>query len=244
MAQTATLRDFQRALNSKGYAKPLLDDDGIMGPKTLAAIKLFQEKNGLVVDGIIGPKTASVLGLVLAPIKPSSIVSEIAPPGVIDISPLVRYDNGRKMGAIKGFIWHHTAGGGTAFGVVSTLNQRGLGVHYIMDTAGQMYLSMPLDHMAAHILPSNAPTGSPLVGLHNGNSWGCEVIGANDAAINAVQVESAKRFASQLGRYYPNIVYGGHGEVNIGRKQPTEGLTITKAVRDPRSFKLAGDLVR
>jgi peptidoglycan hydrolase-like protein with peptidoglycan-binding domain len=35
--------------------------DGIMGPKTQAAIQAFQQKNGLKVDGIAGPKTMAAL---------------------------------------------------------------------------------------------------------------------------------------------------------------------------------------
>jgi len=31
--------------------------DGVMGPKTCAAVKIFQKQNDLVVDGIVGPKT-------------------------------------------------------------------------------------------------------------------------------------------------------------------------------------------
>nr|WP_274389122.1 peptidoglycan-binding domain-containing protein [Streptomyces taklimakanensis] len=31
--------------------------DGLFGPQTLAAVKEFQRRNGLVVDGIVGPRT-------------------------------------------------------------------------------------------------------------------------------------------------------------------------------------------
>ena len=48
----------QNLLNKFGYG---LVADGIVGPKTLAAIKDFQAKNGLVVDGIVGPRTLAAL---------------------------------------------------------------------------------------------------------------------------------------------------------------------------------------
>lgn len=54
----------QTALNARGFG-PLVVD-GINGPKTTAAVKLFQAKAGLVVDGIIGPKTAAALA---APVR-------------------------------------------------------------------------------------------------------------------------------------------------------------------------------
>ncbi len=50
--------DIQNALNKQGYK---LDVDGIIGPKTTAAIKDYQQKNGLAVDGIVGDKTWGAL---------------------------------------------------------------------------------------------------------------------------------------------------------------------------------------
>lgn len=50
----------QRKLNDRGYR---LSVDGIFGPKTLAAVKDYQRKRGLVVDGIVGPKTWGSLGV-------------------------------------------------------------------------------------------------------------------------------------------------------------------------------------
>jgi peptidoglycan hydrolase-like protein with peptidoglycan-binding domain len=50
--------NIQNLLNKFGYG---LVADGVIGPKTMAAIKDFQAKNGLVVDGIVGPRTLAVL---------------------------------------------------------------------------------------------------------------------------------------------------------------------------------------
>lgn len=53
--------DIQRALRAKGYDIAV---DGIIGLRTIAAIRLFQKFNGLAVDGVVGPQTAKALGLV------------------------------------------------------------------------------------------------------------------------------------------------------------------------------------
>jgi peptidoglycan hydrolase-like protein with peptidoglycan-binding domain len=43
--------------------------DGVMGPKTKAAIKRFQRQNGLTVDGVVGPQTLAAMGLPSATAK-------------------------------------------------------------------------------------------------------------------------------------------------------------------------------
>jgi peptidoglycan hydrolase-like protein with peptidoglycan-binding domain len=52
--------DLQARLNALG-AKPPLKVDGIFGPKTLAAVRAFQEAHGLKADGLVGPKTTAAL---------------------------------------------------------------------------------------------------------------------------------------------------------------------------------------
>ena len=50
----------QVALKSRGlYAGPI---DGIAGPMTRRAIRVFQKRNGLLVDGVPGPRTRAKLG--------------------------------------------------------------------------------------------------------------------------------------------------------------------------------------
>ncbi len=53
----------QQRLKQWGYYTGAID--GILGPKSIAAIKKFQKNNGLVVDGIVGPKTAAKIGISL-----------------------------------------------------------------------------------------------------------------------------------------------------------------------------------
>jgi N-acetyl-anhydromuramyl-L-alanine amidase AmpD len=50
-----TISEIQDRLNKLGYdAGPV---DGVIGVKTLGAIRSFQEYNGLIIDGVVGPQT-------------------------------------------------------------------------------------------------------------------------------------------------------------------------------------------
>ncbi len=55
----AEVEKLQIALNILDYRCG--DPDGDFGPKTLAALKLFQANNQLKVDGVFGEKSASIL---------------------------------------------------------------------------------------------------------------------------------------------------------------------------------------
>lgn len=55
-----TVLEIQQALNGHGAS---LTADGITGPATRGAIRVFQEAQGLVADGIAGPATLAALGL-------------------------------------------------------------------------------------------------------------------------------------------------------------------------------------
>lgn len=56
-----TVRKIQQKLKNWGYYKGSVD--GIFGKQTLEAVKYFQRKNGLTVDGIVGPKTLAAMGI-------------------------------------------------------------------------------------------------------------------------------------------------------------------------------------
>ena len=58
------IKAVQTPLKNWGYYNGAVD--GIWGSKTLAAVKLFQQKNGLIVDGIVGTKTEQALGINLS----------------------------------------------------------------------------------------------------------------------------------------------------------------------------------
>ena len=53
-SQGSAVRQLQNELNKRGYS---LDQDGIFGKKTRAAVRDYQKKNGLKLDGIAGKET-------------------------------------------------------------------------------------------------------------------------------------------------------------------------------------------
>lgn len=63
-------KTIQQRLKKWGYYTGAID--GILGPKSIAAIKKFQKANGLVADGIVGPKTAAKIGISLNSTSSSS----------------------------------------------------------------------------------------------------------------------------------------------------------------------------
>ena len=55
------VKQIQTKLKRWGYYNGSID--GIYGSKTVAAVKYFQRKNGLTQDGIAGPKTLAAMGI-------------------------------------------------------------------------------------------------------------------------------------------------------------------------------------
>jgi hypothetical protein len=150
---------------------------------------------------------------------------------IIDISHLSTFNKaGRTLNSRKAFVIHHTAGRGTAKGVVQVLNNRGLGVQWVIDREGKIWRTLPARSIGGQILNSTAYVRrySGLEGLNNRNTEGVEVIAKDDADILSIQVEAAKKLARALG-YAPWQVVP-HGEVNRGHKQATEGETICRAI--------------
>lgn len=57
-----TVGDLQEMLNVALPSTPLLNLDGIFGPKTNQRVVTFQKQAGLMADGVVGPLTSKVLG--------------------------------------------------------------------------------------------------------------------------------------------------------------------------------------
>lgn len=98
----------QHLLNVEGYKVSI---DGDFGPKTEAAVKMLQKACHLEEDGICGPKTWAALGVK----ETSSTSSKCVDPSVVylPLSVHVTKSPGRK---IKYLAIHYTAGGSSAPG--------------------------------------------------------------------------------------------------------------------------------
>lgn len=153
------------------------------------------------------------------------------PPGVKDQTGAmgVGYSWG-KQDEVKGYIIHHTGGGGTVDGVINTLKQRGLGAQYVIDREGTVHQLMP-DGAVGRQMMNGWGKGA---GLSNRNTIGVEVIARDDKDVLPVQVAAAQQLGASLGQKYgfdPAKSTFGHGEVNPGHKEADEGATITAAIR-------------
>ena len=70
------VKQIQTKLKRWGYYSGSVD--GIYGSQTLAAVKLFQKKNGLTVDGIAGTKTLQAMGIFNSSNSSSSSSSNVS----------------------------------------------------------------------------------------------------------------------------------------------------------------------
>jgi hypothetical protein len=69
-------------------------------------------------------------------------------------------------------------------------------------------------------------------GLSSGNTVGMEIIAKDDRDVLPIQKQ---RFVEFMRKNYPTTPVFGHGEVNPGHKEATEGLTVSEAVRADRA---------
>ncbi|MBR0144459.1 MAG: spore cortex-lytic enzyme [Clostridia bacterium] len=83
----------QERLKSWGYYDGKVD--GIFGSKTYQAVVRFQRKNGLEADGVIGPKTAAALGIRLSSGGSSSSRGKASYSATIDLLARIIAAEGR-----------------------------------------------------------------------------------------------------------------------------------------------------
>ena len=120
---------------------------------------------------------------------------------------------------------HHTAGRGDPASVVNFWKQqgRGYGAQYIMDRNGVIHDTQKEFGYNG----TNEILNDPTRKLSNGNVVGMEIIAKNDADVTPQQAQAAAQF---IQAQYPNLPVYGHGQVNPGHKEATEGQSAVNAV--------------
>jgi hypothetical protein len=125
------------------------------------------------------------------------------------------------------FIMHHTAGRGDPASVVANWQNdgRGYGAQYIMDRNGVIHDTQKEFGYNGYyeILPGEGQYSN----LDNHNTVGMEIVANNDADVTSAQAQAAAAFIQAR---YPNTPVFGHGQVNPGHKEATEGATAVNAV--------------
>lgn len=138
-----------------------------------------------------------------------------------DISAKATQKTMEPMTNNKYFVVHHTAGHSSAEGVVNILNDRGLGVQWVVDREGKVFKTFPDGKVAwhaGHDDQKDAPRD-----LQNGTAQGVEVVAKNDMDVLPIQILAVFKILKYLG--YSKDEVWGHGEVTYD-KESTEGKTI------------------
>ena len=189
-------------------------------------IKLFESWLSDIAQGLQKALTGTGSGAVEAGEDSAEFKTEFERE-ITDLSDTTTQKTIAPMKDDKYFVVHHTAGRGTAKDVVNILNDRGLGVQWVIDRQGEVFKTFPEGMTAWHAGHEDqreAPRD-----LQNNTAQGVEVIASNDADVLPVQVLAAFKLLKYLG--YGKDEVWGHGEVTYN-KETTEGATITNFWRE------------
>ncbi len=149
---------------------------------------------------------------------------------------------------IKLLVLHHT-GGSTLSSAVSTLKERNLSYHYLIDVDGKIYQYVDELNNAQHAPPYNGTSiGISLVaerddpGVFAYTKNGTPIQATRIVEVGSAQYNAAVELGRELQRRYnlPINAVVGHGEIDAN-KLPTEGAKVTNALRNgqPAPINLA-----
>lgn len=165
-------------------------------------------------------------------IRPQSALGSGAKSTITDISDRAALGYQQAMSGVEGMVVHHTAGGRTVDDILRVFRQRGVAANFVIDREGNTVRVLPEGIAGRHIKDGWGPMGA---GKSNANMEGVEVIAADDRDVNAAQKAAALRLiaerAAKFG-YDPATSVFGHGEVNPGHRQESEGMAIVNLVRE------------
>lgn len=140
-------------------------------------------------------------------------------------------------GTPSAFIMHHTAGRGDPASVVKYWQQqgKGYGAQYIMDRQGVVHdVAKEFGYNGTNEILNGTGVGK---GLSNSNVVGMEIVANDDKDVTPAQAQTAAQFIQAR---YPNLPVYGHGQVNAGHKEATEGMTAVNAVNALRIRRRRG----
>ena len=126
-------KDVQTVLNMVVTPSPMLTVDGVMGAKSIAAVKAFQTMKGLTADGLIGPMTRAALEAAQAG---APVATAGCPAGALfnatTGAPCTTVTTTLPAGCVAGAMFSSTTGASCATGVVATTTTGGATEGYLV----------------------------------------------------------------------------------------------------------------
>ena len=141
---------------------------------------------------------------------------------------------GQKFGPLvkpQGMVIHHTAMGRTAEDILAKFKETNFPSQFIIDREGKIHRALPEGYRGQHTRNASGKVG---VGTGNHNLEGIEIIANDDGDVLPIQQEAAARLVAQQAKKYgydPKTAVYGHGELDPGRKQSTEGMSTVSRIR-------------
>ena len=154
----------QTALSRLGYAPGPID--GAWGAKTRGALVSFQAAKGLVADGVLGPKTIAALQAAVAEMRPASPAPKPASPPVVTApTPETVFDQPRTSRRIVEIIVHCTATPEGRDVSVNTIRGwhigqgwKDIGYHWVVLLDGTVKPGRPESQVGSHVAGRNSGT--------------------------------------------------------------------------------------
>ncbi|MBX9911210.1 MAG: peptidoglycan-binding protein [Beijerinckiaceae bacterium] len=241
----------QTALSRLGYAPGPID--GAWGAKTKGAVVSFQAAKGLTADGVLGPKTIAALQAAVAEMRPvaKAPTQAVEAPAKVQVGGIVPAD-WMPAARIERIIFHWTAGSHRASGLDRSH------YHILIEVDGKLVCGTP--SIAANGIGGTGPRASHTLSCNTGSIGVslCCMAGAvespfraGSAPMSAVQWKTLADVLADLCRRYgvpvtPKTVLS-HAEVqsNLGIRQRGK-WDVARLAFDPSivGAKACGDAMR